>query len=125
MSRCLVLRSVFAFLAVAFVPSGFAAPAVSDTVGSLVQPTISQDEVRRIIVAEQKTGYRRLPPGIVKNLARGKPLPQGLRKDKMPEAIVDKLPPYPDYEWRRYGADLVLVQLATQVIAEIFSDAFR
>jgi hypothetical protein len=124
MSRYLVLRSVFAVLVVAFVPSAVAAPATS-AADSLVQPTISQEEVRRIIVAEQKTGYRRLPPGIVKNLVRGKPLPRGLQKDKVPAAIVEQLPAYPDYEWRRYGADLVLVQLATQLIAEIFSDAFR
>jgi hypothetical protein len=92
---------------------------------ALVHVDISYEQVRQIIVVEQKTGYRPLPPGIAKNLARGKPLPRGIAKKKVPTAIVRHLPTYPDYEWRRCGADLLLVQIATQVIAEIFADVFE
>lgn len=133
MSLHLVPRTAFAFLLAICVSSAYADPSEDkgkpkhqgDVTVALVQPTITQEEVRRIVVAEQKTGYRRLPPGIVKNLARGKPLPKGLQKSKVPATIVQQLPAYPEYEWRRYGADLVLVQIATQVIAEIFSEVFR
>jgi hypothetical protein len=97
----------------------------TELVAALVHVDISYDQVRQIIVTEQKTGYRPLPPGIAKNLARGKPLPRGIAKKKVPTTIVRHLPTYPDYEWRRCGADLLLVQIATQVIAEIFADVFE
>src|SRR5262245_12550800 len=65
-----------------------------DVADALVHVDISYEEVRRIIVAEQKTGYRPLPPGIAKNVARGKPLPPGIAKKKVPTTIVRHLPTY-------------------------------
>lgn len=44
-----------------------------------------------------------LPPGIAKNLARGKPLPAGIRRTRVPEAVVVRLP------WRPAGYTFFLV----------------
>ena len=65
-----------------------------------------------------------LPPGIAKNLARGKPLPPGIAKQGLPGALVNLLPPAPrGYERIVLGGKVLLVEIATQVIHDILSDA--
>ena len=59
-----------------------------------------------------------LPPGIRKNLARGKPLPPGIAK-RFDNRLLGKLPHYDGYEWRQVGTDVVLVALATGLIYEV------
>ncbi|AOB29164.1 MULTISPECIES: anti-virulence regulator CigR family protein [Bordetella] len=71
------------------------------------------------------TGYGSLPPGIRKNLARGKPLPPGIAKKAVPRSMLARLPAYPGYEWRVAGSDLILVALATAVVADVLVDVFR
>jgi Nickel/cobalt transporter regulator len=65
-----------------------------------------------------------LPPGIAKNLARGKPLPPGIAKRNLPPGLVGHLPPRPGYEWVAVGRDVALVAIATGVVADILRDAF-
>ena len=65
-----------------------------------------------------------LPPGIQKNLARGKPLPPGIAK-KLDGRLLGQLPHYEGYEWRQAGTELILVAIATGLIYEVFSDALR
>ena len=62
-----------------------------------------------------------LPPGIQKNLARGKPLPPGIAK-KMDGRLLSHLPHYQGYEWQQVGRDVVLVAIATGVIYEILEN---
>lgn len=62
-----------------------------------------------------------LPPGIQKNLARGKPLPPGIAK-KLDGRLVGRLPHYDGYEWQQVGTDLILVTLATGLIYEVLHD---
>ncbi|WP_285415320.1 anti-virulence regulator CigR family protein [Pseudomonas sp. efr-133-TYG-5] len=64
-----------------------------------------------------------LPPGIQKNLARGKPLPPGIAK-KLDGRLVGRLPHYDGYEWQQAGTDLILVAIATGLIYEILDGAF-
>ncbi|OJT49337.1 MULTISPECIES: anti-virulence regulator CigR family protein [Pseudomonas] len=64
-----------------------------------------------------------LPPGIQKNLARGKPLPPGIAK-KLDGRMLEHLPRYDGYEWRQAGTDLILVALATGLIYEVLNGAF-
>jgi hypothetical protein len=64
-----------------------------------------------------------LPPGIQKNLARGKPLPPGIAK-KLDGRLVGRLPHYEGYEWQQAGTDLILVALATGLIYEVLNGAF-
>ena len=70
------------------------------------------------------SGYGQLPPGVRKNLARGKPLPPGIAKKMVPGPMLARLPAYPGYEWRVAGSDLVLVAVATAVVADILIDVF-
>jgi len=70
------------------------------------------------------SGYSQLPPGIRKNLARGKPLPPGIAKKMVPGPMLARLPAYPGYEWRIAGSDLVLVAIATAVIADVLLNVF-
>src|SRR3546814_1604788 len=65
------------------------------------------------------TGYSALPPGIRKNLARGKPLPPGIQKKIVPGSLLSRLPRYSGYEWRVAGSDLILVAVATAVVADV------
>src|SRR3546814_12654007 len=65
------------------------------------------------------TLFRSLPPGIRKNLARGKPLPPGIQKKIVPGSLLSRLPRYSGYEWRVAGSDLILVAVATAVVADV------
>ncbi|WP_223520325.1 anti-virulence regulator CigR family protein [Pseudomonas sp. GL-B-19] len=88
-------------------------------------PSINHASVLGIV-----NGYRdywspgpALPPGIQKNLARGKPLPPGIAK-KLDGRLVGTLPHYDGYEWQQAGTDLILVALATGLIYEVLNGAF-
>lgn len=70
------------------------------------------------------SGYNSLPPGVRKNLARGKPLPPGIAKKMVPGPMLARLPVYPGYEWRVAGSDLILVAVATAVVADVLFDVF-
>ncbi|MNJ46663.1 hypothetical protein D3C77_417980 [compost metagenome] len=63
-----------------------------------------------------------LPPGIQKNLARGKPLPPGIAK-KLDGRLLGHLPHYDGYEWQQAGTDLILVAIATGIIYEVLNGA--
>ncbi|MFV9474690.1 anti-virulence regulator CigR family protein [Advenella sp. RU8] len=69
-------------------------------------------------------GYSRLPPGIRKNLVRGKPLPPGIARKRVPRSLLERLPRHSGYEWHIAGTDLVLISLATAVVADILYDVF-
>lgn len=88
-------------------------------------PSINRSSVIGII-----DGYRNywspgpaLPPGIQKNLARGKPLPPGIAK-KLDGRLIGRLPHYDGYEWQQVGTDLILVALASGLIYEILDNVF-
>ena len=85
---------------------------------------ISFDEARRIAVDSGARGYRPLPPGVRKNLARGKRLPPGIAKKYVPAPMIPRLPVHPGHEWRVVGTDLVLVVIATAIVVDILTDVF-
>jgi Ni/Co efflux regulator RcnB len=84
---------------------------------------IDRKQAKKYARQYQFYGYKPLPPGIRKNLARGKPIPPGLAYNRLPPAYVATLPYYQGYEWRGYGADLVLVSIVSGVIADVLMDA--
>ena len=90
-----------------------------------VSVSVSWEEARGLAVAQGYTGYAALPPGIRKNLARGKPLPPGIAKKVVPAPLLAQLPAYPGYEWLISGADLVLVAIGTAIVAEVLSGVFQ
>mgnify|MGYP001822283075 CR=1 FL=1 len=70
-----------------------------------------------------KKGVKSLPPGIAKNLRRGKPLPPGIAKQALPDGLVRLLPPAPrGYERIVLAGKILLVEIATQVIHDVLED---
>ena len=64
-----------------------------------------------------------LPPGIAKNLQRGKRLPPGIAKQALPAGLIDKLPPPPKgFERVVLSGKVLLVEVATQVIHDVLDD---
>ena len=92
--------------------------------GALVSAGISALQAKGIARDLGLVNYGALPPGIQKNLARGKPLPPGIAKKMVPGGMLSRLPVHPGYEWRIAGRDLILVGAATSVIADVLKDVF-
>ena len=119
MDRVRILSIVFMLLAGCIVAQGGAAAPPEgkgksekhDATDGLLQPNLNYDDIRRIAVEQHYTGHKALPPGIAKKSPRVE--------------FVRQLPTYPDYEWKRCGTDLVLVQIATQVVAEVLANIFQ
>lgn len=93
--------------------------------GSLVLAGITVEAARRLALDYRYTGYSSLPPGIKKNLARGKPLPPGIARKPVPSGMLSRLPHHAGYEWRVAGADLILVAIATGIVADVLTGVFR
>jgi hypothetical protein len=65
-----------------------------------------------------------LPPGIRKNLQRGKPLPPGIAKQHLDSRLESRLPYHEGYEWLRVGTDLVQVSISTGLVNQVLNDMF-
>jgi hypothetical protein len=64
-----------------------------------------------------------LPPGIVKKLARGKPLPPGIAKRSLPRDLATALPARDGFEIAIFGDRIVLLEasgLVVDILQEIF-----
>lgn len=66
-----------------------------------------------------------LPPGIAMNLARGKPLPPGIKKVFLPNELSDLLGANPNYEYLAAGKDVLLVDRSSQIVADILSNVLH
>lgn len=108
----------------------FAAPATAGEVGIHVGFTDGEVSTIRAYYRDQsapQTGKSKnnkgLPPGIAKNLQRGKPLPPGIAKQALPTGLVDLLPPPPHgFERVVLSGKVLLVEIATQVIADVLEE---
>lgn len=89
-----------------------------------VDSDIGFAKARSLAVNYGLTGYQSLPPGIAKNVMRGKPLPPGIEKKTLPASMIGELPEYPGYEWKRIGDDLVLVALSTAIVTTVINGVF-
>ena len=69
--------------------------------------------------------YKPLPPGIRKNLARGKPIPPGIARTRLSGDYIGRLPRHYGYNWEGVGTDLLLVQATSGLIADVLVDVFR
>ncbi len=63
-----------------------------------------------------------LPPGIARNLARGKPLPPGIAKRFLPSDLQARLPVYSGYEMLISGRNVLLVSITSGIITDILLD---
>ena len=124
-------RTIPALAAVLLLAAG-AVPAVAADAGVSVE--FSDEEVRIIHAWYRDHGsetdrgngkgkQKGLPPGIAKNVARGKPLPPGIAKQHLPDGLVHTLPAPPrGYERIIVDGKVLLVEIATQVIHDILTD---
>jgi hypothetical protein len=70
-------------------------------------------------------GAKSLPPGIAKKIARGGTLPPGIAKKTLPGGLLARLPTRPGQEWRLVGTDLLIVEIASNVIVDVLTGALR
>lgn len=87
---------------------------------SIQGPSIDIGRVR-IVLGENRNligPSSALPPGVAKNLARGKPLPPGIAKN-FDSRVASQLPRYEGYEWKQVGTDVVLVAIASGIVYEV------
>jgi hypothetical protein len=74
--------------------------------------------------ATMPVAWTGLPPGIAKNVARGKPLPPGIAKKLSPQMLAT-LPQRQGYEYAQVGADIVLIETATRLVVDVLKDVFN
>ena len=112
-----------------FPPPGSAGPGNSTpqrgNPSVVVTAGISVVDAKKLAAANNLTGLRTLPPGIRRNLQRGRPLPRGISRQVMPEAVLVELPRHPGHEWRIAGRDLVLIAVGTLIVVDILNDVFE
>jgi hypothetical protein len=117
--------AIAAFLAAGLLgATAYAGNRDRDIIGDLIDAGITAALARQYAHSAGFDGYSSLPPGIRKNLMRGKPLPPGIAKKVRSGAFLERLPRYSGYEWQTAGTDLILVSIATGVIADILYDVF-
>jgi len=128
-----MIRPILYSLAAALILA-FSAPAAAGEVG--VQVVFSDGEASIIRayyrdhaapqmgkINDKKKGSKGLPPGIAKNLQRGKPLPPGIAKQVLPSRLIALLPPPPHgFERVALSGKILLVEVATQVIHDVLED---
>lgn len=109
--------------------------------GKANQPTTAENVLTKamvgglITVAERATignyvdrnrsafaGAQPLPPGIAKKVERGGALPPGIAKKTLPTGLLAQLPDRRGEEWRVVGTDLLIVEIATNVIVDVLKD---
>lgn len=81
---------------------------------------------RRIIVeffTEHRYQPQPLPPGIAKNLARGKPLPPGIAKKQIPAKLQARLPARTGIEVTIFGDRIVLLE-ASGLVVDVLEGIF-
>ena len=84
----------------------------------------NENDFRGFVREQHYSGYDSLPPGIRKNLARGKPLPPGIAKRQVPSEMLRRLPAREGYEWRAVGTDLVLYSITSGIVDQVLQDVF-
>jgi hypothetical protein len=65
-----------------------------------------------------------LPPGVARNLARGKPLPPGIAKRALPPALVAELRPRSGFEITIVGDRIVLLE-ASGLVVDVIAGILR
>lgn len=81
-------------------------------------------QVRSFYAGKDISGVKPLPPGIRKRLARGKALPPGIAMTRVPDGLRTALSLPSGYELVEVGLDVVLVEVATQVVHDVLKDVF-
>ena len=124
-----MIRPILYSLAAAIVLA-LATPTVAGEVGVQIVFTAGEASIIRAYYRDhgapqmsKKKGKKGLPPGIARNLLRGKPLPPGIAKQVLPTGLITLLPPPPHgFERIELAGRILLVEIATQVIHDVLED---
>lgn len=93
-----------------------------------VDVTLSADMRTQILnyyAAHPVADAQSLPPGIRRNLARGKPLPPGIAKKMAPPELASRVRLRDGYQLVEVGLDVFLVEVATNVVHDVLMDVIR
>jgi hypothetical protein len=121
--RHIVLAASLAALAAApaFAKPGksWGGPHSKETAHDMSPQFTAADATRlRVHFAQAPVVWTGLPPGIAKNVGRGKPLPPGIAK-KLPPGVLAQLPRHQGYEYARVGQDVVLIDATTKIVVDV------
>lgn len=105
-------------------PSAEPAPSSGPSV-SVSLSVGDQTVIREYYASHPREGVESLPPGIRRNLARGKPLPPGIAKRMPPEDLRSRVRVPEQYEIVEVGVDVFLVEVATGIIHDALMDIIR
>jgi len=81
--------------------------------------------IRSFYAGRPATGARSLPPGIRRNLTRGKPLPPGIAKRTAPLELLSAVSLPRGYRVVEVGLDVFIVEVATEIVHDILMDVIR
>lgn len=82
-------------------------------------------QIRNYYASHPASGAKALPPGIRRRLERGKPLPPGIAKRRVPDDLYSHLRIAEGYELVEVGLDVLLVEVATNIIHDFLRDMIR
>ena len=82
-------------------------------------------QIREYYTSSPTSGAEALPPGIRRNLQRGRPLPPGIAKKSVPDELQSRLQIAEGYELIEVGLDVFLVEVATNIIHDVLRDIIR
>jgi hypothetical protein len=85
--------------------------------------TDAEIRIIRDFYSEPSRKPKALPPGIAKNLARGKPLPPGIARTRVPDQLLVRLPTRTGTRWLVVG-DRVLLVDASDIVVDLIRLTF-
>ncbi len=100
----------------------------SGSVLSTVSITLSKDvrvQIQQFYSSRTASGAEALPPGIRKRLARGKELPPGIAKQVVPTGLRSRIELPAGFEIVEVGLDILLVEIATDIVHDLLMDVVR
>lgn len=95
---------------------------------STVSITLSKDvrvQIQQFYSSRAASGAAALPPGIRKRLARGKELPPGIAKQVVPTGLRSRIDLPVGFEIVEVGLDILLVEVATDIVHDVLMDIVR
>jgi hypothetical protein len=100
----------------------------SGSVLSTVSIALSKDvtvQIQQFYSLRAASGAEALPPGIRKRLARGKELPPGIAKQVVPTGLRSRIELPAGFEIVEVGLDILLVEIATDIVHDVLMDVVR
>lgn len=81
--------------------------------------------VIREYFVQHPTPATSLPPGIAKNVARGKPIPPGIAKRGVPTDLKSRINLRDGHDLEQVGTDVILIEAGTRVVLDVLKDVLK